>query len=234
MENFNKTNKKLINIVRLGGLTMLIGLVIHVVANMVLKTMPSLDLTLPELQTYLSNESDTWTIVHGMRYVALFCIVIFSAGLFVQTCCHQASRTTIGWGVLGLIGTTLMMSNLMITNGIEILTFIDFGHLSEQKELFWLLYYLTRVLWTAEIATWGVFILGFSIAGLQSRTIPKWIVILGLICTLACLLSAIFVVSILKGGWAILFIEVASLTGLLWFASVGIYMLFRKNSQKLS
>ena len=211
--------------VRLGGLAILFGLTVHIVANMVLKTFPSEEFTLIELQEYLSNEAGTWSIVHGMRYIAIVCIIIFSAGLFIKTSLNKSTST--GWGIVGLLGTALMMANLMITNGIEILAFFDFNRISEQKELFWLLFNLTRVLFTAESIAWAILILGFSMAGWFSGTIPKWLIILGLLSASGCLLSAVFIINILTGGWASIFSEVGALTGLLWFVCMGFYMLLK-------
>ena len=141
-------------LIRLGGLAMLVGVAIHIVANMVLKVFPPENPSLAELKIYLSNEAATWAIVHGIRYVALVCIVLFAAGLFVRTCCTRSTPTT-GWGIVGLIGAIMMMVNLLITNGIETLTFMDFDRLSQQEDVFWTLFYLTRLLFTAEIVTWG-------------------------------------------------------------------------------
>ncbi len=216
-------------LIRLGGLAMLVGFAIHIVANMVLKVFPPENPSLAELKTYLSNEAATWAIVHGIRYVALVCIVLFAAGLFVRTCCTRSTPTT-GWGIVGLIGAIMMMVNLLITNGIETLTFMDFDRLSQQEDVFWTLFYLTRVLFTAEIVTWGVLILGFSMAGLQSATLPKWIVGLGFLSAATGLLTGVFIVSIMEEGWPSVFAEVASLTGLIWFASVSIHMLRRGSS----
>jgi hypothetical protein len=212
--------------IRLGGVVILLGLTIHIIANMVLKTFPSNSFTLIELQEYLSNESGTWAIVHGMRYVAIVCIIIFSAGLYMKT--SRNNSLSKGWGIVGLLGSALMMSNLMITNGIEILAFFDFNRLAEQEELFWLLFNLTRVLFTTETVAWSILILGFSMAGWFSATIPKWIVILGLLSALLCLLSAIFIVNILNGGRASILGEVGSLAGLLWFICTGLYMLWKR------
>jgi hypothetical protein len=215
--------------VRLGGVVILLGLTVHIIANMVLKTFPSDSFTLIELQEYLSNESGTWAIVHGMRYVAIVCIIIFSAGLYMKT--RGSNSLSMGWGIVGLLGSALMMSNLMITNGIEILAFFDFNRLSEQEELFWLLFNLTRVLFTAEIVTWSILILGFSMAGWHSATIPKWLFILGLFSATLCFLSTVFIINILNGGWASILGEVGSLTGLLWFVCIGFYML-RNNAHR--
>lgn len=212
--------------IRLGGIVILFGLSVHIIANMALKTFPSESFTFIELQEYFSNEASNWAIVHGMRYVAIVCIIIFSAALYMKISRNNTLST--GWGIVGLLGAALMMSNLMITNGIEILAFFNFDNLSEQEDLFWLLFNLTRVLFTAEIVAWSILILGFSMAGWFSNTIPKWIFILGLVGSLLCFLSAIFIINILNGGWASILIEIGSLAGLLWFLCIGFYMLKNK------
>ncbi len=216
-------------LIRLGGLAIIVGLAIHVVLNSVLKEFPPEDPTVTELQAYLSNEAGTWAIVHGFRYVAFACIILFAAGLFSRTCCTRTAQTT-GWGVVGLLGTAIFVTNGVIANGIEILAFLNIDLLSKQQELFWLLFRLTRVLFTAEVVTWSFVILGFSIAGWRSSTIPKWLVALGLLNVAAGMLSGGFIVSVITHGWATIFMQVAALTGLVWFACVGVYMLIRGES----
>ena len=216
-------------LIRLGGLAIIVGLAIHVVLNSVLKEFPPENPTVTELQAYLSNEAGTWAIVHGFRYVAFACIVLFAAGLFSRTCCTRTAQTT-GWGVVGLLGTSIFVTNGVITNGIETLAFLNINLLSQQQELFWLLFRLTRVLFTAEIVTWSIVILGFSIAGWRSTTLPKWLAALGLLNVAAGMLSGGFIVSVLTDGWATILMDVAALTGLAWFACVGVYMLMRGES----
>ncbi len=223
-ESTIENRKKHSVLVRIGGLVILLAIIIHIILNIILKTFPSTDFTLTELQSYLSNESSTWALVHGMRYVAIACIAIFSAGLFEKTCSNHSWKV-IGWGVLGLIGTALWLSNLMITNGIEILAFYDFHSISEQESLFWLLFNLTRVLFNAEIVSWALFSLGFSMAGWISDTFPKWILVLGLLGSLFCMLSAVFIVSILNDGWEVIFTYIAAFTGLVWQVSIGVLMM---------
>jgi hypothetical protein len=227
-DDIEQNRMKPTGFVRLGGLAILLGLAIHIVANMVLKTFPSEDFTSIELQDYLSNEAGNWSIVHGLRYVAIVFIIIFSGALFVKTRDIGKSKST-GWAIIGLLGAGLMMSNLLMANGIEILAFYDFNRLSEQENLFWLLFYLTRVLFAAELVTWSILIFGFSMAGFYTGTIQKWLVLFGILSSIACLLSSIFIISVLQDGWASYLIEAASLMGLLWFISIGLYMLFQRN-----
>lgn len=222
-------DKKQAQFIRLGGLSVLVGLTIHIVVNMVLKEFPPEDPSLAELHSYLLDEAGTWALVHGLRYVALAGLLLFSASLFIRTCGARVSSST-GWGIVGLLGTSIHVANAFITNGIETLAFLDFSLLSEKPELFWLVFNTTRVLFTAEIAAWAVVIFGFSMAGLQSSMLPKWIVGLGMLSSTASILSGVFIVSILTDGWAVMLIEIAALTGLAWFACVGIYMMLRGSS----
>jgi hypothetical protein len=218
-----------VGLIRLGGLAVVVSLVIHVILNMVLKEFPPTDPTVAELQAYLSSQAGTWAIVHGFRYVVFACLVLFAAGLFVRTCCTRAVRP-IGWGVVGLLGMAAWVTNLVVTNGIEMLAFLDHEDISQHPILFWLLFRLTRILFAAEVAIWSIAILGFSIAGWRSGTIPKWLVALGLLQVTAGLLTGGFIVSIVNEGWATIFIEVAAISGLVWFVGVGIHMLMRGDS----
>ena len=216
-------------LIRIGGLAVLVALALHIFVNSVLKQFPPESPSLAELQAYLSAEAGTWSIVHGLRYVALAGLVLFAAGLYARTC-RIRGVTTSGWGIVGLLGSAIHVTHAMVANGVEILAFYDFGRLSEDPKLFWLVFYAARVLFTAEIAAWALVIIGFSMAAFQSSTLPKWLTTLGFFSAAACMASGAFVISILTGGWAAMLMNLATLTGLAWFASVGVYMLLRGES----
>jgi hypothetical protein len=219
----------LASVSRLGGLAIIVGLGIHIVLNGVLKEFPPVDPTLTELQAYLAREAGAWTIIHGFRYLAFACIALFAAGLFSRTCCTRAVHTT-GWGVLGLLGAAVFVTNGIITNGIEILAFHNDALVAQNQEGFWLLFRLTRVLFTAEIVTWSILILGFSVAGWRSGTLPRWLAAIGLLQVVAGMLTGVFVVSILSDGLATVIVEVASIAGLVWFLCAGVYLLIQGDS----
>lgn len=212
--------------IQLGGFAILAGFAIHIVANGFLKKFPPDDPTLDELKIYLSQEANTWALVHGLRYVAFACIAVFAAALFMRTCRISDPRS-MGWGVVGLLGAALHVTNGIITNGIEILAFMDFNQLSGDSTLFWFAFYMTRILFTGEIVAWGLLIGGFSVAGWQSSTLPRWLTVLGFLSATGSLASGLFIVSILKDGSATLLVEVTSLGCLAWFLITGILMAFR-------
>lgn len=211
--------------INVGGISIIVGLGIHIVANMFIKKMPPQDPNFEELSLYLSSEVSSWAIVHGLRYAAIVCIVLFACALYMKTTSGEHPENGRGWQLVGLFGAILMMANLLITNAVEILAFLDFSELDEQESLFWLLFNLTRVLFTTEIITWGIFIFGFSMAGIIGGSFPRWISYLGIVCGVFCLFAAVFVVNIFQGGGAGIIIEIGTITGLLWFISTGIYML---------
>ena len=218
-----------VGLIRLGGIAMLAGFLIHATANWALKVFPPENPTLTELQTYLSDEAGNWAIVHGIRYVAMVCIVLFVSGLFVRTCCTRSTSTT-GWGIVGLMGAGMMVVNLLITNGIETLIFMDFDRLSQQADTFFTLFYLTRTLFTAEIVAWAVLYLGFGVAGLLSATLPKWIAWLGFFAAANGILTGVFIVPIMNEEWPGIFAALAALPGTIWFVSVSAYMVWRGSS----
>jgi len=188
--------------------------------------MPPADLGPAELRTYLSNEAGTWALVHGLRNLALPCLVVFAAALFVRTCCLRTSSAT-GLGLVGLLGSAMQVINAFVTNAIESFLLLDADQLADEPEQFEVLFQITRFLFTAEIVTWAVFILGFSLAGWISRTLPRWISALGALSATAGLLSGAFVVSVFTGGPAVWLIDVAALSGLAWFASTATYLIAR-------
>jgi hypothetical protein len=216
-------------LIRLGGLAVVLSLSLHMYLNGALKQFPPENPSLAELQAYLSAEAGTWAIVHGLKYLALVGLVLFAAGVFART---SRGRGVLdgGWGVVGLLGTAIHVTNAMVANGIEVLAFYDFARLSEDPNLFWLLFYVVRVLFTAEIVAWGLVIFGFSMAGYKSSRIPRWISALGFLSAAACMISGVFIVSVLTEGWATTVMDVAGLSGLAWFASVGVFLLLRGES----
>ena len=118
----------------------------------------------------------------------------------------------------------LWTGNLLVANGIETLTFMDFDRLSQDAAIFWAFFHLTRVLFTAEVVTWAITIFGFSAAGLGSSTLPKWLAWLGFVSAGAGLLSGVFIVPLMDGAWSEIFIAVAALTGMVWFLSASLVL----------
>lgn len=209
---------------RIGGSAILVALVIHVVLNSFVKEFPPDELTTPQLQAYLEREASNWALVHGFRYVPFACVVLFAAALYSK-CVSKFPGRSIAWAVVGLLGTAIWITNGIVTNGIEILAFTGDGHVSGQQEQFWLLFELTRVLFTAEIAAWSITIFGFSMAGRLSATIPIWLCILGLFAAAAGMVSSVFVISVIAGGWAAPLADLATIASLAWFLCMGVAML---------
>lgn len=216
--------------IRLGGAALLVGFAIHIVVNSVIKRMPPAEPSVEELRAYLAAEAGNWAIVHGARYLAIVCIALFAGALFVRTCCLGVVRP-VGWGVVGLIGAALMLSNLMITNGVETYLFLGSATIGADADAFWALFDTTRVLFTAEVVAWSVLIGGFSAAGWRSAGLARWLGALGLAQAAFGVLSGVFVVSILTNGRATLLIDIASLSGLAWFLSAGVFLLVRGDRQ---
>ncbi|NNE07527.1 MAG: hypothetical protein HKN20_03085 [Gemmatimonadetes bacterium] len=216
-------------LIRLAGFAMILGLTIHIVLNGFVKVMPPEDPSLAELKTYLSDEAGTWALVHGIRYIAFLCIAIYAAGAFCRTSLVRDRKPT-GWGILGLLGATLWLASALITNGIETFVFLADAESTGTLEVFFPFFYLTRVLWTAELVAWGVLILGFSVAGFLSSTIPKWLSGFGYLVSILAVLSSVFVVSVLSDGWAIYITDFAALGGLLWFACTSVLFIMKGNS----
>jgi len=211
-------------LIRIGGLTLLVAFAIHIVANSVIKTMPPEDPTPEQLRAYLDEQVDAWAIVHGLRYIAIIGIAVFAAALFTRTCRLREPRP-IGWGALGLLGAAVWLTNLIITNGIETALFLDPDIVSNNTDTFWALFNLTRVLFTAEIVAWAIFIGAFSVCGWLSRTLPRWLCAFGYASAAAGVLCGVFIVSVMTDGPGAILIEIAAIGSLLWYLCTGVYLL---------
>ncbi len=213
-------------LIRTGGAAILAGMFIHILVNMFVKQFPPDDAAGEQLRAFIEAELDNWALVHGLRYAAIATIALFAAALFARTVAARAAASA-GWGVLGVLGAALMLANLLIVNGIETYIFLDAEAMGENDAVFWALFSMTRVLFAAEICMWAIFLGGFSAAGWTSRTLPRWLCLLGFAHALAALASGVLIVPILIGGPAEIVITIAEFTGLAWFACAGVYLLIR-------
>ncbi len=212
--------------IRFGGAICLVGLVLHVLVNEGLKVMPPEAPAPEELQAYLASQASTWAVIHGLRNLALPCLVFFAAAMFLRTCCLRSPAPT-GWGIVGLFGSAMQVIQAFLTNALESLLLLDSDLFAGDTRPFEIVFWITRFLFTAEIATWAVFIGGFSMAGRASKTLPGWIVALGAACAVAGLLGGAFVVPAFTGSRAAVLLDVAALTGLAWFACAATYLIVR-------
>ncbi len=210
--------------IRIGGASIVAAIAIHFILNAALKQFPPDGAMGTELQEYLAREGGTWAIVHGFRYVAFTGIILFASALFLRVLSSR-QRAAVGWGIVGLLGTALWVTNGVVTNGLEILTFL--GSDTVTDDLFWLLFESTRVLFTAEIATWGITILGFSVASWCSGALPRWLSVVGWTAAALDLLTGVLVVSVISGGSAAIFADLGSLASILWMLAAGIHLLLR-------
>jgi hypothetical protein len=214
------------SLIRIGGLAIIVGMMVHIVLNMVLKEFPPDNPTSSELQEYLAREAGTWAIIHGFRYLAFMCIVLLAAALFARTC-RTRPASEMGWGAVGLLGAAVFVTNGIVTNGIEMLAFLNTPPVNQNRDLFFALFGLTRVLFTAEVVTWSMLILGFSVAGWRSATLPRWMSALGFVQVVAGMIAGVTISSALSESGVVIPLEVASAAGLVWFLCVGVYLLAR-------
>jgi len=220
-------NKAEAGFIRSAGLALLVAFAIHIVANSVVKVVPPVDPTLSELQVYLEAERDSWALVHGMRFAAVAGLALFYSGLMARFRLRNRPNSG-GWEYCGFTGGLLHISILFIANSIETFAFLGFHFLADNPELFWSVYYSTRVLFNAEILAWAIAILGFSLAGWFSGALPRWISILGFVASPLGLISGIFVAaSMLGNSWISPVDAVAAPASLLWFLSTGFWLMWR-------
>lgn len=213
---------------RIGGGAIVLGLGIHIVVNGVVKTFPPDGMTASQLEAYLRAEAGSWAIVHGARYLAFTCILLFAVVLFGRLSSAR-NATSLPWALGGLAGTVVLLANGVITNAVEMVTFHGGGAVEISLDQFALLLRLTRVLFTAEIVTWMFMIAGYSVAGWISGQLPRWICIVGLVHAVFALLTGAFIVSVISGGTALILADVASLTGLIWFFAAGVFLLVARS-----
>jgi hypothetical protein len=214
-------------IVRVGGLLGLLIVGIALVNPFVLyEPPPGGGAALAEPKTYISDQAGRMAIVNGLRNLMFFCLLFWAAGLYPFTR-RSATPATNAWGFLGLAGAAAAATTATIANGVETAIFLNYGGVSEQRDVFRLLWGLTGVLYVVPQVGTAAMSAGFSLAGWWSGALPRWLVALGLIVAAACLLTCVGIVSTMTGGWADKVQIVAVVLTLLWLLCTSVLMVRR-------
>lgn len=215
-------------IVRVGGLLGFLMIGIAVLVNYVLfEPPPGGAAALAEPKTYISDQAGRMAIANGMRNLVFFCIPFWAAGVYTFT---RPSPTLASnpWGIVGLLGAVTVTAVGTIANGVQTAIFLNYGGVSEQRDIFLVLWGVTRVLFGAAQVGTAAWVAGFSLAGWRSGAMPRWLVALGLIFAAATLLTwGVGIVSVMTGGWAEKVQSVTMPLTLVWLLSTSVLMVRR-------
>ncbi|MCI0330224.1 MAG: hypothetical protein L0196_04635 [candidate division Zixibacteria bacterium] len=225
-----KVGGKEATLVRLGGLAGLLMLGLYVAINFILTEGPPASGSPEEIKAYISNQAGAMAIANGLRYLALFCAAFIAVGLYTLTG-RGAPLTGNGWGIVGLLGAAALMATGVVSNTIRTMAFLNLSNLSEQPEHFMLQWNLSGVLFRVAQLFSGMMIAGFSIAGWQSATIPKWLTAAGLLFAASGLLTAVCIAWTMTDSRAwYLLMWTRDILGLVWFLGASIQMLRRASA----
>jgi hypothetical protein len=214
-------------IVRLGGLAGLSMIGLYILITFVQLGFPGPSgVPLRELKTYVSEHQSAMATAQGLRYLVLCCIAFFAVGMYVLTG-RGATLVRNGWGILGLVGATALIATGTITNSVESMAFLNFADLSEQPEHLMSQWNLSRVLFRAGQLHWGLMFAGFTIAGWQSATLPRWLAIPGLLFAALGLFDVVFIAWIMSGSAPELLLWTPDLLGVFWLLCASLVMLRR-------
>ena len=214
-------------ILRLAAIAGLLGFVLHVVINFVIIAPPPPPSTpIADVAVYIASEADTLEIGNGLRHIALLLLLIFAIGLFHFVRGPQGAGYSY-WSIIGILGALWHAAVGTIANGVLDVAVWRVDVLPEQSELLTLLWSLANILFNSMMVPWAVTIAGFSIAGRLSRVIPAWLVVLGLLTAVLCLLAGVGSVSVMTGGWAQSPSFAAALLVNVWIIAIGVLMLRR-------
>ena len=218
-------------IVRIGGLLGLLIVGIALVVPFVLLALPPGGGAAPaDPKTYLSDQAGRMAIVNGLRNLMFFCLLFFGAGLYTFTR-RSAPLETNAWGVLGLLGATAAATMGTVANGVETALFLNYGGVSEQREVFLVLWGVAGVLYVVPQVGTAAMAAGFSAAGWRSAALPKWLVAVGLTVAATTLLTCIAIASVMTGGWAEKVQLVAVVLTLLWLLCASVLMVWRPGAE---
>ncbi len=216
--------------VRIGGLLGFLLLGIILVINFVLLEPPAGGGAAPaEPKSYIVEHAGRMAIANGLRNLMFFCLLFWAAGLYTFTR-RGATLATNAWGLLGLLGAAAAATMGIIANGVETVIFLNYGGVSEQRDVFLLLWSVTGVLYVVPQVGTAAMAAGFSLAGWRSGALPRWLVAVGLLVTAASLLTCVGIVSVMTGGWAGMAQSVGVLLTLVWMLSISVLMVRRASA----
>jgi len=214
-------------LIRIGGLAGFLCIALFILINWVLKEFPPMDGPSPaELQAYLTREAGTWAVVHALRFVVFAIFPLYVVGLFLRIRSRGVPAAN-GWGIVGLVAATMLGTAGFVTNTLETFTFLDDPLVSGNPDLFWLLFWITRFLFTAVVLFWGMVLVGFSVGGLRSGALPRWLAGAGVAVGALDVVHSVFLVSVMTGGWATALTPVVGLSSVAWFGTSGVFLMLR-------
>jgi hypothetical protein len=220
----SSTRRREATVIRLGGVAGLVTFGLHIVINEVLITVRS---RVGGLNALASGDLSANAIGHGLRYPAFLCLAIFAVGLYVLTG-RGMSFATNPWGILGLFGAAAQITTGVIANTIQTTALMSSANVSGQSEHSALLWDLGSVLFAVEPIWAGLMFVGFSVAGWQSATLPKWLAIPALLCAALNVTVAVSIVWVMTGHPAAELLRWArSILGLIWFLSACVVLVRR-------
>jgi hypothetical protein len=221
-------------VIRLGGLAGLSIIGLYVLITFVLTRFPGpSSVPFGELKTYILDHADAMAVGNGLRYLVLICIAFFAVGMYTFTG-RGATLTGNEWGILGLLGAAALMANGAVSNAVLTFAYLSFAKLSEQPEHFMLQSNLSRVLFTVGQLFWGLMIGSFSIAAWQSATVPKWMIIPGLLFAALAVFNVVFIAWIIAGGRGPELLQLVQIVvGLFWMPGVSLLMILRANKIRI-
>jgi len=222
-------NGKEATLIRFGGLAGLLVIGLYILINFALMAFPSpTGVPLEQLKTYISDHAGAMATANGLRYLALFCAAFYFVGLYLLTN-RRAMPAGNGWSILGLFGAVALLAMGTITNTIQAMPFLNFANLSERPEQVMLLWNLSSLLFRTAMLLAGLMILGFSIAGWQSATFPRWLSVAGLLVAASALFTSVFIAWTMTGASEPLLLA-RDVLGLVWQLGASVIMLRRASA----
>jgi hypothetical protein len=205
--------------------------ILAVVINVVLLAPPpeppsDLNTPIAEVVAYVAAKGDMIALGHGLRYVAQILGLIFAVGLYrlVQGPRDGAHRA---WAMVGVLAAFWVPPVGVVAQSIEGVAVWQAQALAEQPQLALALWGISTFVWNSILVPFSVLILGFSLAGRGSGTLPLWLVVLGLVASASGLLGGFVTASTAGEGWAVPFIAFAVLVQP-WMIITGVLMIRNK------
>ena len=203
LNNSHEISSRYAWVVRLGGLAGLFIIALTLVVNFALTPpSPAGDADPEEVAVFFSDHSRSMALANGLRNLGLFLIPVWVVGLYSLSARTEDAAAK-AWAMMGVVASGALMALGTVNNFIQTAAFVELPVFAEHPELRGLLLSLSYVgFGGASRLVLGAFCAGFSIAGWQSKTLPRWLCIVGLLSAAASVVTAVAIADLLAGGWS--------------------------------
>lgn len=137
---------------------------------------PAFNAPLPEVLDFLRNGSGVLYAGSVLRFLLLPLLPLIAVGIYAWLGAAAGA-----WRLVGLLGLALVPAIGFPANSAAAIALWRLPVLEDQTQLLTMLWSMSAVWFFGAVMLWGIGVGSFSVAGWQSRRMPRWLSALGIV-----------------------------------------------------